>query len=103
MTQVAHYYGQPFMCVWREPYHETLFAFAGLVQRRRIEGLLDEARRVRDAQLANYAFASPKDLDKARADLMARLRRVPGIERRTESAADLVARFAHLQPAPDGD
>lgn len=96
-------FGQPFMAVWRAPYHETLFAFAGLTQRQRIDALEAHAREVRAAFRVNAAFAAPKELEKERAQLMGALRRVPGIERRTASAADLVARFAHLQPAPDGD
>lgn len=95
--------GQPFMDVWRAPYHETLFAFAGLTQRQRIAGLETHARDVRAAFRINAAFAAPKELEKERAAMLAALRRVPGVERRTESAADLVAKYAHLQPAPDGD
>lgn len=78
MTQVARAFGQPFMRVWREPYHETLFAFAGLVQRERIEALADHAQRVRDAMRMNAAFAAPKALDMEQRELVRELRRAPG-------------------------
>lgn len=94
-------YGQPFMAVWRAPYHETLLAFCGLIQRRRIDGLADHAQRVRDAFRVNAAFASPKELEKEQREVMRALRTPLMTEERQETAAEIVARFA--PKVPNGD
>ena len=91
-------YGQPFMAVWAAPYHETLFAFAGLVQRRRVEALEDHARDLKAAFRINAAFAAPKELEKEHAGLMRDLRRLPEAKVSPLSADEIVQKFANLQP-----
>lgn len=71
-------YGQPFMAVWREPYHETLLAFVGLTERRRIDELERWARELRQAFRVNAAFAAPKALDTEQTTLRRALLRRPG-------------------------
>jgi hypothetical protein len=60
--------------VWKQPYHRTLLAFAGICDVERVDRLLARGDDLRRAFLFNQAFASPGDLTKAQAEYDRELR-----------------------------
>ena len=77
MTTVARAFGMWPADVVVKPFHETLMAYVGLMERERVERLADHMQRVRDAFRTNAAFANPKALDEEHSRALSALRRLP--------------------------
>ena len=77
MTTVARAFGMWPADVVAKPFHETLLAYVGLMERERVERLADHMQRVRDAYRVNAAFATPKALDEEHSRALAALRHLP--------------------------
>lgn len=72
LAVVARTEHRSLMRVAREPYHETLAAFAAYEDVERLERVVAEFRDIAQAVRVNHAFAAPDRLKEAHDELLAR-------------------------------